>query len=245
MEKINCKYCGSAFNLDAQFCSNCGKQVKGESIDYSDKNKKYFIRTIVLYVLLVMFLGTFYVISQHSDNLSSEIVINSLFFCTVLAFVIIDPKPFFILIYPKFNLKPLLIILGFIVIFFPTVTIIVNFINSQLTNLNFQYTDQYFNTSHPILFAYLFTSVLPGILEEFMFRGIMFNQLLFLTNPKMTILITAITFSFVHFSFLALLWLIPFGIFLGYLRFRYRTMLYSIFCHMLYNAVIITSEIIM
>jgi uncharacterized protein len=244
VEAINCKYCGFPLKYKAQFCSHCGKQVRGDRIDYLDANKKYFVRTIVLYVLLVLFLGVNYVIIQHYDAFISEIAANCMFLCTVIIFIVLDPKPFFLLLFTRFKIKPFLLIFGFVIILYPIVHFFVHFINTSLYNVDFRYTDSYFNTQHPILYAYLFVSVAPGIIEEFMFRGIMFNQLLFLTSPKFTILITAVTFSFAHFSFVSLFWLIPFGLFLGYLRYRYRTMLYGIFCHMLYNAIVVSIELL-
>jgi len=245
IEVMNCRHCGSALNYKAQFCNHCGKQLKGEIIDYSDKNKKYFVRTIVLYTVLVLILGINHVVIQHYNSFLSEIAINILLFCTVTTFIVIDPKPFFALLVTRFRFRPFLQIFGFILVLFPIVHYSVHFINTSLFKIDYRYVDSYFNTSHPVFYAFLFVSLIPGVIEEFMFRGIMFNQLLFLTSPKFTILITAITFSFAHFSFISLFWLFPFGLFLGYLRYRYRTILYGIFCHMLYNAIVVAVELSM
>jgi membrane protease YdiL (CAAX protease family) len=159
-------------------------------------------------------------------------------------FIVIEPKPFFDLLKPKFKLKPILLIIVVVILLCPFVGILARFINHLFFNHNIRYLYDYADSSHPVLYAYIFVSLIPGIVEEFMFRGIMFNALLHLTRPKITILITAVTFSFIHFSFISLFWLIPFGLFLGYLRYRYRTLLYSIMCHILYNALVISNELL-
>jgi uncharacterized paraquat-inducible protein A len=79
MDQITCKHCGLLVNSNVLFCTHCGKQLRGEVIDSADKNKKYFVNTIVLYFLLVLALCFQYIIALHEGGFYSEIVTYIIF----------------------------------------------------------------------------------------------------------------------------------------------------------------------
>lgn len=117
-----------------------------------------------------------------------------------------------------------------------SVVVLSNYLN-QAFNLEFSNHIEAFRIAcNSFIIGILFISVLPALVEEILFRGLLFNNLLRFTRPKNVILITGILFSFVHFSFISLIWLFPIGLILGYFRFRYRTIWYAVLFHMVYNA---------
>lgn len=234
---MQCTKCGHINVAQIKFCINCGNQLSGDKIDSNDSNKKYFIQSICLFISIV-FVIIFSIKGNNTiSNLSSEYIFNSVLGFIIVLFLLFDYKNFFKLFYIKFRLKPLIQIFLIAPIFAFVVIIILRYISS-ITGINSEkyYEFYLYNTSNMYLYGLLFVSILPGLLEEMLFRGLLFNYLLRFTSPKTVILITSILFSFIHFSFFSILWLMIVGIILGYFRFRYRTLWYSILFHSLYNA---------
>jgi membrane protease YdiL (CAAX protease family) len=80
-----------------------------------------------------------------------------------------------------------------------------------------------------------FTAITPALFEEIGFRGYLLNALLKITDGPQAIYISAFLFAILHLSFLSLFWLIPFAIFIGYLRLKENTLWYGIFFHFAFN----------
>jgi uncharacterized protein len=239
---MKCIKCGNDNLPDAFYCIECGNQIKGEKIDNEDLNKKHFVRSIILFLCLVIII-VFSIRFADIPFLNHEYIFSGLLVLITLVFVFLDFKAFIKLFRFSWRLKPLLqIIIGA-----PILATLVVFLANNINNFTGYtheriYVGYLLNTSNVFFWGLLFVSIIPGFFEEFLFRGVLFNHLLKLTNPKATILISGILFAFIHFSFLSLLWLGFIGIYLGYLRFRYRTIWYGIFFHAFYNAFIFLLE---
>jgi len=239
---MHCSKCGKQNSPKVSFCIDCGNQLKGGKIDFDDSNKKYFTQSIVLFGIIVL------IISASIRGISqplivSEIIFQSLFALVTIIFVLFDYKNFFKLFKLQLNLKPIIQIIVGAPVIAVLVVVLAHFINTLTDIPNSNYFDIFSsNTTNGYLYGLIFVSLLPGLVEEMLFRGILFNHLLRFSRPKITILISSILFSFIHFSVISLPWLFSIGMILGYFRFRYRTIWYGIFFHMLYNASVFLIE---
>ena len=87
---------------------------------------------------------------------------------------------------------------------------------------------------------------LGPVLEELVFRGVVFS---FLEKsnikPVWTILITAVLFGFVHMNIVQGLYAAALGIFLGFMRYKYRSLLITIVAHIVLNATGTYGEILL
>lgn len=87
---------------------------------------------------------------------------------------------------------------------------------------------------------------LGPILEELVFRGVVFS---FLEKsnikPVFTILITAVLFGFVHMNIVQGLYAAALGIFLGFMRYKYRSIMITILAHIVLNATGTYGEILL
>ncbi len=82
----------------------------------------------------------------------------------------------------------------------------------------------------------LLVAVLPAIAEEFFFRGMLQNFFYKWTSrPHLSIWISAVLFSAVHFQFFSLLPRIVLGAFFGYLLLYSRNIWYPVIAHFLNN----------
>ena len=96
--------------------------------------------------------------------------------------------------------------------------------------------EAYTNTFFWVL---IFYTVIPPIFEELAFRGFLFNQLRTIVSPSVTILATAFIFALIHFSWISIVWIFPFGIVLGYLRHRYNTLWLGMIIHFIHNLLVV------
>lgn len=92
------------------------------------------------------------------------------------------------------------------------------------------------------ILAILSIAVFPALTEEMAFRGILFSQLERLTTRNAAIVVTGFIFAWTHFSFISLIWLVPAGLFFGWMRSHYRTIWYGVLCHFAHNATVVLLE---
>lgn len=240
---MHCYKCGKDNDYQAVFCTECGRQLKAGTYDDSDLNKKYFTQSIILILTIVVVIIFSSQIVTTLPMLIHDCIFQGFLFIILLVFLTFEWDSFKPLLKFKFKITPVLHIL----ILAPALAVCVIWLSDTIQKhfdiVTLSYIDQYrAETKHVYTIGLLFVSIIPGLLEEALFRGILFNYLLRFTRPKNVILITGILFSFVHFSFLSVLWLLPIGIVLGYFRYRYRSLWYAVAFHMLYNASVFMLE---
>lgn len=238
---MKCPNCSNDNQGNALYCTDCGYQIRGERIDYEDKNKKYFIQTLILFLCLIIILVTSNFI--EISLLKHDFVFTGLLGLIVILFGLLNIKSFLTIF--RFSIHYKLII--FLLLGAPILAIIISYFSrfiSHLLGINTLLYSAYYNSisSNGMFYCILYVSIFPGIIEELLFRGILFNHLKRLTSLKSTIIITSVTFAFLHFSFISIIWLSLIGLILGYLRARYRTIWYGIFFHAFYNLCIIILE---
>jgi uncharacterized protein len=231
---MQCFNCGKENIPKVAFCTECGTHLQGERIDYNDENKRYFIQTLVLFLCIVLIICLSLV--TDFSLLNHEFLFNSLLILITIIFAILDFERFKKLFRFTFHIKPVVQI----IILAPILALVVNFIANHISLLFGLKVGRYFEsfelyTSNMYVYGIVFIALAPAIIEELLFRGILFNLLLRFTSPKLTIILTGTLFAFIHFSFFSLPWLAAIGLYLGFLRFRYRTIFYSILFHTLYN----------
>jgi uncharacterized protein len=88
------------------------------------------------------------------------------------------------------------------------------------------------------LFICLFIiALLPAVFEELMFRGILMNIFIRITQKKWTpIVLQALVFSLLHFSFYELPGIFLMGFIFGIIAYTTKTTWYTIIMHFLFNA---------
>ena len=79
-------------------------------------------------------------------------------------------------------------------------------------------------------------SVLPGIVEEFICRGYLQRRLLNRWHPAVAIYVSSMFFAALHMDPTYALVILPFGLWLGFLHYHFKSILPSIVCHIANNA---------
>lgn len=119
---------------------------------------------------------------------------------------------------------------------------VANFINVSISDDIFYSTALFADTRYPLLFATLIIAVQPAIFEELAFRGMVFGALRNISKGGTALYVSSILFAIIHLQVISLLWLVPLGLALGYLREKYNTLWYGIAGHFAYNFALIYNE---
>lgn len=101
-----------------------------------------------------------------------------------------------------------------------------NMVTTEVYNLAKQYN---------IYLSLFIVSVLIPIIEEMLFRGFFYDAAKLLANDVVAIVFTSLTFAIAHFELRQSIYAFFAGLFLGYLRYKYKNLLYPIITHLLMN----------
>ncbi len=235
-----CQNCKTIVESEINFCPNCGISIhkKGQI----EKNE-HVNKVILFYIVMLVFLVITFILYKEGISLIKEIVIEGVFAVIILAFTFFDFKNI-VKLYnlPKINL---LFFTGVVLTPFITGFLVyygIEFVNIYLFDESQNYFSEYIDYPNSMFWAVLFVAILPPVFEELGFRGFLFNQLIKITSPKVTIALTAFIFALVHLSIISLLWIFPFGLLLGYLRYKYNTLWLGMIIHFIHNLIVLSLD---
>jgi len=222
---------------DANFCGNCGSPVGQIKHQRVTKSVQYIIIFYVAFLILALINNFTYI---EDATLLRELILEVLFIIMTIGFCAFDVKG----ILPLYRFKGIdwkgLLMAFFIPIgsaFF--VYYGLSWLHSVLEYYDSNMYAEYLAYEHPMLWAFIFIAIIPPVFEELAFRGFLFNQLRKVASVPVTILATAFIFALIHFSFIAFLWIFPFGMLLGYLRHRYQTLWLGMIVHFIHNFLVL------
>ena len=167
---------------------------------------------------------------EYKENLNS--FINSkLLLITIIVFVIF--LPIFYLIYKKYKkgrksgcfLES--ISLGI------SISLIFNILVYNLNNI-FNFTNRY-NKTLPFIVLIICTGILGPILEEFLFRGIVYNKLKEFNSNMKSIILSSIIFAIFHFDIINSIYAFGISFMFIYLYEKYNTLIAPILMHIFLN----------
>lgn len=235
----SCKHCNFFFETEVKFCSQCGQPVF-KAIDL--KKTKSLNIIISFYVVMLIFIAiVYYVDSAFPFNFQADLGIEISFALIVLAFAFLDIKPILKLYtFKTINLK----LIGYAIIT-PIITSLLVYFSIEFIEYLFSsgetanYFESYLYLEYPLFWSIIFIAIAPPIIEELAFRGVLFNRLKEVANSRLTIIATAFLFALIHFSILSFVWIFPFGLLLGYLRDRYKTLWLGMIIHFLHNFIVL------
>ncbi|WP_340067190.1 type II CAAX endopeptidase family protein [Ascidiimonas aurantiaca] len=222
------------------FCPKCGRKLKPNP--KTESRALYLV--LIFYLLIIGFIAVDTIYFKYNETgLWYEITGNLLFLGLTVLFVLFDRTSVLSLYkIPRSNWKILLFSFLFPLVSAPVVGISIEKLNRFLGYINPNYYMDYTNYEHPVLWSLFFVVILPPLVEELAFRGFLQQQLLKITSPHIAVIGSAFLFAFVHFSIISIVWLFPFGIILGYIRNKYKTLWYGMIIHGIHNLIILAMD---
>lgn len=159
---------------------------------------------------------------------SKTIIISLIIFAIFL--------PIFLSIYKKYIAKTKFKIKNiFIPILFGiSISLIYNILFSNINNL-MHFTSNYDDNKVNIYILILTSGIIGPILEELLFRGIVYNKLKEFNKPMKSIILTSIIFSIFHFDLLNIILAFSVSFIFIYLYEKYKSIKYPIIMHIVLN----------
>lgn len=240
---MNCPDCNHENHSLATFCSNCGHKLNSEK----EPDYKISIRNISIFFFVILAYIIVLYLTKFGQDYTSLLIADCIFALIVLIFFVFNYKSIACLFHiRRFSLSILFKIVLAAPLFALLVNYVAKFLNQSILNQSESiYYNRFKDSPAPLLFTIISIALFPAIFEEIAFRGILFNESLKIMKLKPTILISTVLFTLLHLSFLSFLWIFPLGLVLGYLRAKYRTMLYGMILHFTYNAAVILIQLLL
>jgi membrane protease YdiL (CAAX protease family) len=140
-----------------------------------------------------------------------------------------------VLKFPNFKWYILLGVMAIAALVSCLVSFSVREVNVTFFDTDVSYYRAYKLYSYPTLVMIYSIAITPAIFEELAFRGVMYNYCASFLDERLVVAVTAFLFAIMHLSLISLIWLIPFGFFIGNLRRKYNTVWYGIAFHFIFN----------
>ena len=137
-----------------------------------------------------------------------------------------------------FGVKSVLAYIGIVAGFYFSINAVLTLLMQLLPDLMESYNQllEMAGIGSNTLVTIIYAIVLGPILEELVFRGVIYSYLEKAgLRPIVVILITGILFGFVHMNIVQSTYAAILGILLGFLRYKYRSIKLTIFAHILLN----------
>lgn len=189
----------------------------------------YYVITLFILMFAVIFL---YINSGNDINLLGDYLNSIQIYLVIIISLIFIPIS--IIEYKKLNIKETkLKNIHLIIIFGIFLSISYNILTYYLNKYFFQ-TNIYGNNNEIVL-NIIRTGILGPIIEELIFRGIIYNKLKLKHDNKKSILITTIVFTLSHFNIIQMIYAFIIGILLIYVYNKYNNLKAPIILHITSN----------
>jgi len=195
------------------------------------------VKWLLLYIVvqfLIIFGFTFvYMANGNDPNLFGNFLNdNKIILVLLLGLIFI---PLYLYKYKKFDIKEKSFDITKLIIFVVFLSVGYNILAYYLDKYVLL-SGLYSNTSN-ILVGIISTVLLGPIIEELLFRGVIYNNLKLKYSIKKSMIITTILFSLSHFTLIQIIYTLIFGMFLNKVYEKYQNIKYVIILHMVSNLV--------
>lgn len=168
-------------------------------------------------------------------NSLNNFINSKLLIITVISFVIF--LPIFYFKYKKYKTVSKKHYMLESILYGISISLIYNIIIYNLNDI-FNFTDRY-KASLPFIVVIICTGILGPILEEILFRGIVYNRLKSFNSNMKSIILTSLIFSIFHFDIINSIYAFFTSFILIYLYEKYNTLYAPILMHIFLNSTIL------
>lgn len=239
--KNTCIECKQPIALNSKFCGFCGVSQKADTIAKGSWINVKHLAWFYAFDLIICAVASFIEIFK---TFQWSVFFDVLLAIGALTFFCIDIKNNkAILKWPKFSAVKLLGYCLLAIVMSLIVSFCVKWLNHTLFSKEFYYYGFYADKNYAPFLMIFFIAVMPALFEELGYRGFVLQNLLSVCDKKQAVFITSFLFAIMHLSFVSLFWLIPFALFLGYIRVKENTLWYGVFIHFFFNLTVCIMEL--
>jgi membrane protease YdiL (CAAX protease family) len=229
-----CSNCQYEIPNGNKFCSKCGRAQNYKEVIIQSK-KWPNIQQVGLFFLveIVCCASVFFI---DSPNLSTLYFFEGIMAISAIVFFGYNwTENKVILRWSGFSILKIIGLIVGTVLTSVVVTFLVSHLNRDILNKDLSYYSIFEFHKYGTYLMFACMALYPAIFEELAYRGYLMQKLLTVVDEKEAIYISSILFFIIHFSLLSIFWLLPFALFLGYLRVKTKTIWYGVIVHFFFN----------
>lgn len=174
---------------------------------------------------------------EYQDKLNNYINSKALIIMTILIIILV---PIFYTAYKKYKVKNNFKLNNIFIpiLFGVSISLIYNILIFNLNNLIY-FTNKFDGSSIGIITQLITSGICGPILEELVFRGLVYNKLKTFNKPMTSIILTSLIFALFHNNIIDMIYAFGVSFMFIYLYQKYKTLKAPIIMHMSLNITII------
>lgn len=234
MNHDTCSFCGALYKPNAAFCASCGHR----RIDLAEPSELRFVIKLFVAMLAVMLPGIVYVVHLDGGAFETDVILSAGLLIVTLGFALAR-RPLWWPLYKTAGFGPLGYVL--IVLAAPVVlALVAGYVAglSKIFGIHNPNELAAFDGRH-ILWAIGLMAILPPLVEELAFRGLIYTGLRKSLGVSESFIISSFAFALLHLSVPSLITHLPLGLYFCYLRYRSQSLWPSMLAHALHNGGVI------
>ena len=229
-----CDHCQNEVQPGHKFCSHCGSAQNYKEVVIHSKKWPNIQQIGLFFMIEILCCATSLLIEEHS--LTTLFCIDGIMGIAALLFFFNSwSENKNILKWPGFSTWKLTGLITATILASIMVTFVVDHLNELVFKKEMEYYSIFAFHKYGTWLMFASIALYPAIFEELAYRGYLMQKLLSVVDEKEAIYISSILFFIIHFSLISIFWLLPFALFLGWLRIRTRTLWYGVFIHFFFN----------
>jgi membrane protease YdiL (CAAX protease family) len=230
-----CSFCGTEYKPNAAFCASCGHR----RIVLSSPTELPYVIKLYVAMLGVMLPGVMYAAHvEGADAFTIDVVLSSALGLVIVAFALAR-RPMWWPLYKTagFGARGYLAV----IVAAPVVlALVLGYVQGLAKILGIQAPDEMASfDGHHIGFAILLVAIVPPIIEELAFRGLIYTGLRKTFGVSESFIISSFAFALLHLSIPSLITHLPLGLYFCYLRYRSESLWPAMLAHALHNGGVI------
>jgi uncharacterized protein len=234
-DQRHCFHCNEFITAESRFCKFCGSAQPNETENLPEQ-QWLDIKKLVLFFSLEAVICSIGSFIKYFKTLGWSITFDIILAIITISFFGLDwSKSKSILKWRSFSIFKLV---GYCILSLTcslVVSFFVGWLNRSLFAKEYSYYEFYRQYQYGKELTILFVAIMPALFEELAYRGFVLGKLLLVVDKKQAIFISAFLFAIMHMTILSLVWLVPFALFLAYIRIKENTLWYGVFIHFTFN----------
>ena len=235
LEKSICNKCAGVVALNSSYCNHCGARQFGANVNSAENNWRLLKQAALFYAIDIL-ICCFCKFVDAFETLSWFVLLDVLAAITTVIFFAINwTENKALMVWRNFSWQKVSAYAAIAVAASVLVHYSVGWLNVVIYSKDEHYFEYAKGNLLGVVFVIFFTAVMPALFEELGYRGYLLQALLKVAGPEQAVYISAFLFAIIHMSFISLFWLIPFALFLGFVRIKEGTLWYGILIHFCFN----------
>jgi len=235
IEVYLCIHCNQPITEEARYCNHCGALQAVPDIEEAIQKQQRLI-TLSIFFGVHLTICLFSNFTKYTRGIIPLLIVDGVLSIFTLVYVVLfwsEIKKLFK--WKSFSLVKIISYASAAVIAATVVSYAVKWLNKTIFDTDLYYYSAFSHLKYAKLATILMVALQPAIFEELAFRGVMQEGLSKVTDTKQAIFISAFLFTILHMSFISFFWLMPFALWLGYVRMKEKTIWYGMIIHFCFN----------